>query len=382
VGAAASSEENTWDFSAARAIDGNTGTRWSSAYSDPQWIRVDLGGLRKVKRLILRWQTAASAVYDIQVSNDAGGPWTTVYQESAGTAAIKTITGLNASARYVRLFSTARVTQFGISLFELEVYGDVNSGCGTCGNGLPNAGEQCDDGNTVNDDGCNDNCITATCADGAKNQGEAGVDCGGPCLACVVCGDGVEEADEECDDGNTMNDDACSNACLIATCWDDAKNQGEVGVDCGGPCEACSLVCADLGLTAVAAAASSEENAWDFPASRTIDGNLGTRWSSAYADPQWLRVDLGAERRVRRVILRWEAAASRDYDIQVASSSGGPWVTVFHEGAGTVGTKTIAGLNANARYVRMYSNQRVLTQYGVSLFEVEVYGDTSPDCGP
>ncbi|MEV6971538.1 discoidin domain-containing protein, partial [Hamadaea sp. NPDC051192] len=42
-----------------------------------------------------------------------------------------------------------------------------------------------------------------------------------------------------------------------------------------------------------AATASSAENA-TFPASAAVDGNTGTRWSSAFSDPQWLQVDLGA----------------------------------------------------------------------------------------
>jgi cysteine-rich repeat protein len=54
-----------------------------------------------------------------------------------------------------------------------------------------------------------------------------------------VCGNGVVESGEQCDDGNAVNTDACSNACVSATCSDGAQNQGETGVDCGGPCTAC-----------------------------------------------------------------------------------------------------------------------------------------------
>ena len=43
------------------------------------------------------------------------------------------------------------------------------------------------------------------------------------------------------------------------------------------------------------ATASSVENA-SFPASAAVDGNTGTRWSSAFSDPQWLEVDLGSDR--------------------------------------------------------------------------------------
>ncbi len=86
-----------------------------------------------------------------------------------------------------------------------------------CGDGFlnPNGGEQCDDSNRVSGDGCSPFCLFETsslpssCFDGLQNQGESGLDCGGPCSrVCPSCVDGV-------------------------------LNQGEIGVDCGGPCPVC-----------------------------------------------------------------------------------------------------------------------------------------------
>ena len=54
--------------------------------------------------------------------------------------------------------------------------------------------------------------------------------------------------------------------------------------------------------------ASSIENAGT-PAANAVDGNTGTRWSSAFSDPQWIQVDLGASAAVSQVVLRWEATA-------------------------------------------------------------------------
>src|SRR5688572_30930560 len=73
-------------------------------------------------------------------------------------------------------------------------------------------------------------------------------------------------------------------------------------------------LCGSGALSRSSASASSLESA-SFPAGNAIDGNTATRWASAYSDPQWLEVDLGAERWVSRVRLSWEAAYSRDYDI-------------------------------------------------------------------
>ncbi|MEV7418872.1 family 20 glycosylhydrolase [Streptomyces sp. NPDC089919] len=118
--------------------------------------------------------------------------------------------------------------------------------------------------------------------------------------------------------------------------------------------------------------ASSTETA-DFPAAAATDGDPGTRWSSGYADPQWLQVDLGTARAVSRVVLRWEAAYGRAYQIQL-SDDGAAWRAVRSVTAGTGGTETLTGLAGSGRYVRLYGTQRG-TSYGYSLYAFEVYGD-------
>src|SRR2546421_5497128 len=67
------------------------------------------------------------------------------------------------------------------------------------------------------------------------------------------------------------------------------------------------------------APASSVENA-GLPASAAVDGNTGTRWSSAFSDPQWLQVDLGATATVDQVVLNWEAAYATAFQIQVSTN--------------------------------------------------------------
>jgi hypothetical protein len=127
INAVASSQEAA-GLRAPRAIDGSFATRWSSAFSDPQWIYVDLGAPRFVSRVVLNWETAASARYELQVSNDAA-TWTTVFTETAGNGFTDDIPGLNVEARFVRVFSTARATRWGSSLWEFQVFGDNDPDC-------------------------------------------------------------------------------------------------------------------------------------------------------------------------------------------------------------------------------------------------------------
>ncbi|GLY80837.1 discoidin domain-containing protein [Actinoallomurus iriomotensis] len=118
--ATASSTESV-AFPAQDAVDGNAGTRWSSAFSDPQWLQVDLGSTRSLCKVTLNWETAYATAYQIQVSGDAK-TWTTVYSTTTGTGGTQTL-NVTASARYVRMYGTARSTQYGYSLWEFAVFG-------------------------------------------------------------------------------------------------------------------------------------------------------------------------------------------------------------------------------------------------------------------
>jgi hypothetical protein len=113
-------------------VDGSTTTRWSSAWSQPQWIQIDLGQSYTISRVVLNWQAAYGSGYRIETSEDAS-TWATVYATSTGNGAIDDLSGLNGHGRYVRMYGTQRACDtcggklYGFSLWEFEVYA-VGSG--------------------------------------------------------------------------------------------------------------------------------------------------------------------------------------------------------------------------------------------------------------
>lgn len=119
--------------------------------------------------------------------------------------------------------------------------------------------------------------------------------------------------------------------------------------------------------------ASSVESGTSFTGNLATDGNPNTRWSSAYADPQWLEVDLGAPHTVNEVKLVWEAAYATAFQIQV-SNDGSTWSTIYSTTTATGGTQDLTGLSGSGRYIRMYGTQRA-TGYGYSLYTFSVYGN-------
>jgi len=261
--ATASSLENA-SFPASAAVDGNTSTRWSSAFSDPQWLQVDLGSVSAISQVVLDWETAYATAFQIQTSSD-GTNWTSIYSTTTGTGGTQTL-NVTGTGRYVRMYGTARATQWGYSLWEFQVYGTAGTS-GSC--------------NTT---------------DAALNH---------------------------------------------------------------------------------PATASSLENA-SFPASAAVDGNTGTRWSSAFSDPQWLEVDLGASQTICEVTLDWEAAYATAFQIQT-SPDGTTWTTIYSTTTGTGGNQTLS-VTGTGRYVRMYGTARA-TPYGYSLWEFGVYTTTGGTSG-
>ena len=244
-------------FPASNATDGNITTRWSSAFSDPQWLQVDLGQNYNLTHANLTWEAATASAYQLQTSTD-GANWSTVYSNNNSPQDIQSVP-LSATGRYVRVNATARASQWGDSLYELALYGTPTSGGG-----------------------------------------------GGTTLL----------------------------------------SQGKT------------------------ATSSSSENA-SFTAPNAVDGNTGTRWSSAFSDPQWLQVDLGATHTISRVDLSWEAAYATAFQLQT-SNDGVNWTSIYSTTTGTGGNQSLT-VSGSGRYVRMNGTARA-TQYGYSLWEFQVYG--------
>jgi len=135
----ASSTQDATDYPAADATDGDPGTRWSSAASDPQWLDVDLGSPQNICSVGILWETAYASAFQIQLSND-NATWNTVYSTTTGTGGQETF-AITGTYRYIRIYATVRATQWGDSIFELDVYGlttvaPVTGGTGNGGNGV------------------------------------------------------------------------------------------------------------------------------------------------------------------------------------------------------------------------------------------------------
>ncbi len=137
--ATASEVESGTSFTADKAVDGNSETRWATnrdtkAEKTPQWLQIDFGSKVTFDTVDISWEQVNILSYEIQVSDDAGaGSWTTVYSRDSQPAMADESVTLDtpASGRYMRIY----VSDFGgdwasVSIFEIGVYYFAGGGSG------------------------------------------------------------------------------------------------------------------------------------------------------------------------------------------------------------------------------------------------------------
>ena len=121
-----------------KAVDGSYGTRWSSQFTDPQWITIDFGTPIQFNEVRLNWETAYGKEYLVQTSNtNDNSDWRTIFTQTNGAGGFEKLSNLSGHARYLRILGTKRGTQWGYSLFEIEVFNNTTSDINDTENNLP-----------------------------------------------------------------------------------------------------------------------------------------------------------------------------------------------------------------------------------------------------
>ncbi|WP_051780647.1 discoidin domain-containing protein [Janthinobacterium agaricidamnosum] len=125
--ATSNSIQDTEGLAPGKAIDGDIDSRWGSLTEKEAEITVNLGEARDLNRMILRWETAYAKAYHIEVSSDNQN-WTRVYTQEKGSGGVEDIVFPIVNGQYVRVSGTERGTDYGYSLYEIEVYNVTRTG--------------------------------------------------------------------------------------------------------------------------------------------------------------------------------------------------------------------------------------------------------------
>ncbi|MEV4939157.1 beta-N-acetylglucosaminidase domain-containing protein [Streptomyces zaomyceticus] len=118
---ASSSGDETADFPAASAVDGDPATRWSSPAEDGSWWQLELSEPARIGQVVLHWQDAYASRYRVQVSAD-GRVWRTAATVAEGRGGRESVRMDAADTRFLRVQGETRATRYGYSLWSVETY--------------------------------------------------------------------------------------------------------------------------------------------------------------------------------------------------------------------------------------------------------------------
>lgn len=104
----------------AGVVDDNFSTRWSSVFSDAEWIQVDLGSAQAFNTVTLVWNAASAQAYKLQISSN-GSSWKDIFSTTTGVGGTEKIAVTPTTARFVRMQGVKRATKWGYSLIEFKV---------------------------------------------------------------------------------------------------------------------------------------------------------------------------------------------------------------------------------------------------------------------
>ena len=431
--ASASSLENAGYTTDALNDDDYT-TRWSSQHADPQWVAVDLNQESYIGYLKIVWENAYSKTFDVQVSND-GNTWNTVSSEE-GTGGTQLVL-VDASARYVRLYSKTRVTNYGVSMYEFEVHGVepvddeptlfflemgpshtsliqnqptqlVVTPYDQFGNVFGTVTPTytiLEGAGTITNDGV----ITPTqygsitveaSANGKKVVMKYQVEEAlrltsiaiNPPKVTLVEGDSISFSYSGLDQFNanytvagevySVSGNGSENVRLVGNkFYADAEGVYNVKVSVAGleseaEVRVAKIDNANLAFRKPIMASSYEHNG--LIPSFANDGDIDTYWASKFTDDEWLMIDLEDEYRLTNAVFNWQLASPKDYDVQI-SFTGDKWVTVDSKTNMPEGYRTdeIDLTGYEARYIKIVFKERntvIGNLYGYSIMDMRVYG--------
>lgn len=127
--------------------------------------------------------------------------------------------------------------------------------------------------------------------------------------------------------------------------------------------------------TTVTASSTNKKNAGELPASALVDGDLATRWSSEYTEPQTIEVKLEKSIQIGKIRLHWENAAATKYSLSL-SADGKTWngmhAYLKTDAKPEARVDEIKLNNASAMFIKLDLTSRANPEWGFSLYEIEV----------
>ena len=415
------SSSNETDLLLAKyAVDGDDSTRWSSAFRDGEWIMVDLGAVYNVGCVNIQWEDAYASNYTISWSQDNVN-WYDAVTKTIHSASKTTDMFYNRPVRYIKVTCNTRATQYGSSIYELEVMGNqietttepATEETTTKAPSYTSTVTNFALGKTATASSSEDASLTPNFAfDGddstrwssAWKDGEwIMVDLGSICTVGSIVIDweaayasnytiswsqdnvtwydavnkSINSADKTtdmfynrpvryikvtCNKRGTAYGASIYEIQVLGTKTEEVTEEPTT--------EEVILPTTNLALGKTVISSSNENDS--LTANYAVDGDVSTRWSSAWKDGEWIMVDLGKLYAVGSVKINWEDAFAAAYTIQW-SQDGTNWSTAVTYNAAQASEVNHMMYNRPIRYIKIIADRRATT-YGASIYEIGVFG--------
>lgn len=350
-----------------RAIDGNTGTQWESAWdSDPQWFVVDFGQRRIFNNVNIYWGNQWSSEFYLETSNN-GVDWTEVKHVTGNTenhvnSQQNFELDATATSRYIRFRGIVRANGYGYTIKEFDVLKTgtpvLTSVDLSSDKKIAKVGEY------------------ATLTASPKDQNSSAI---AATLTYTV---------SPADAGHVTDGKYYPEKYGLATITVTAEAGGE---SVNNSVQIWGVVSDNLALNN----ALSEVGTWysTYTSSRAVDGNDNTEWQGSTENGNigdskiydaWFVVDLKGNYNLQLITIHFEGACSDAYELY-GSTNNSDWTKIYTWAYPTPGAGnridnhtdwiSTADLNNadNVRYLKFLST-RAATEWGVKMLEMEVYG--------
>lgn len=392
---------------ASNANDGDYTSRWASKRdSHTEWLMIDLGDNAELHAVIVHWEAARSAKYTVEVSDD-GKSWKVLKTvEETENLVDKILLDKGAEGKYVRINSSKSKVldkNYGISMYEIEIYGKVVPKTETnvalnkyaYANSIDNADTpgKAVDGNMGSwwksasgtdhwlavalKDTYAINKVKVNWYDGFMDAYEIQVSNDTENWTTVATGAGVKDGD----DAFEFTPVDAKYVRIIGTTTTSKKVVLREFEVFGVLKETNDRE--NLALNKESTASSEyKDGSKTYTSSLAFDGNMATlengmqsRWvSNRNSDNEWIQVDLGDMYAVDSLLIFWEGTGVHEYKLLVSEDNQN-WKEVKYVDGGTCGLKEVKLESpVKARYVKM-EGVKVGNKYGYSIYEFEVYGE-------
>jgi len=340
---------------AASMVDGDLTTRWESGKTDNEYATIDLQAIAELQRITIYWESAYALKYKIESSLD-GSIWTLLDNISTGTGGTESYPVNSIQGRYVRITCLQRVPinniYYGFSIFEVVVNGnvlqqfpDVEIAPVEPQLYLPYA-------KTV---------LNGTLSGGAIVKTKLSY------LWSLVSGPTDVQITDPSSALTLVKFNTAGTYVFKLTgtnATGSNSSQVTIKVLTAGPGS-------DLAILKPTSCSGVETSTTT--SDMAVDGNSGTRWSSAFMDNQWWQVDLQHQIVPGTIGIDWEAAYARQFNLQI-SADNISWFPLYANTAFSGGTSTILNSNSTSgRYVKVNCIQRA-TAYGSSFYSFNLSG--------